>query len=159
MGVIAELWQEETKIISINVDPFGDIDGIKFFKVVNKKEKEHKYKGKKMTECNDKVITPAESARKKSEEAIKEAKNKEDSFIFEESRELYNTARSSIDMAAENGEFEIMLCMRYEGYHEDRNNKKKIAEIVKNKLIDDGFNSRVSENMAIKEVLLCVDWK
>jgi len=112
-----------------------------------------------MTECNAKVITPAESARKKSEEAVREAKGKEESSILKEASELYNTARSSIDRASEGGEFETMLCIRYEGYHEDRNSKMKAAEIVKSRLIGDGFNSRVSENTAIKEVLLCVDWR
>jgi len=112
-----------------------------------------------MIECNEIVITPAESAKKKAEKAVRKAKNNEDSSILKKTGELYNTARQSIDRASEGGEFETMLCMRYEGYHEDRNSKKKVAEIVKNKLINDGFNSRVSENMAIKEVLLCVDWR
>jgi hypothetical protein len=116
-------------------------------------------KGEKMIECDEMVITPAESARKKSEKAVREAKEKEESSILEEAGELYNTAMCSIDRASESGEFETMLCIRYEGYHEDRNSKMKAAEIAKNRLICDGFNSRVSENTAIKEVLLCVDWR
>jgi hypothetical protein len=102
---------------------------------------------------------PAELAREKSEKATGEIKDKEELSILKEATEIYDAARRSIDRASENGEFETMLCIGYECYHEDRNSKMKAAEIAKNRLICDGFNSRVSENTAIKEVLLCVDWR
>jgi hypothetical protein len=112
-----------------------------------------------MNESDVAVKAPAESAR---DEAIKSkeiARGKEEESIRKEAAELYDTARISIDGMAKKGEFDTMLCLRYEGYREDRNSKMKVAKIVKDRLMSDGFGVRRSENTAIKEILLCIDWR